>query len=116
MRLLSSRREAWLKLATMRNSWPSAVSIIICPASRWGFERNGMSTGSGQRGSLDVESDMLPQDPPPWIIRWTAWLLLGFVGFAFILSIVMKLPETVRCPFVLVPAAGADPVQAPRQG
>ena len=58
---------------------------------------------------------MLPQDPPPWVIRWTAWLLLGFLVFAMILSIVMKLPETVRCPFVLVPATGADPVQSPRQ-
>jgi multidrug resistance efflux pump len=73
-----------------------------------------MST-PGQRGSLDVESDMLPQDPPPWIVRWTVWLLLGFVVFAFILSIVMKLPETVRCPFVLIPAIGSDPIQAPRQ-
>src|SRR5882757_7644508 len=75
-----------------------------------------MSAQLGQRGSLDTESDMLPQDPPPWIIRWTAWLLLGFLAFAFLLSIVMKVPETVRCPFVLVPASGADPIQAPRQG
>lgn len=74
-----------------------------------------MSTQPGQRGSLDVESDMLPQDPPPWIIRWTAWLLLVFVGFALILAIVMRLPETVRCPFVLVPATGADSIQSPRQ-
>ena len=58
---------------------------------------------------------MLPQDPPPWIIRWTAWLLLVFVGFALILAIVMRLPETVRCPFVLVPATGADSIQSPRQ-
>jgi multidrug resistance efflux pump len=27
----------------------------------------------------------------------------------------MRLPETVRCPFVLVPATGADPIQSPRQ-
>jgi hemolysin D len=74
-----------------------------------------MSTQPGQRGSIDVESEMLPQDPPPWIIRWTAWLLLGFLGFAFLLAIVVKLPETVLCPFVLVPATGADPIQSPRQ-
>ncbi len=75
-----------------------------------------MNTQPGQRGSLDVESEMLPQDPPPWIVRWTVWLLLGFMVFAFILSIVMKLPETVRCPFVLVPATEADSIQSPRQG
>ena len=55
-----------------------------------------MST-PGQRGSIDIESEMLPQDPPPWIVRWSVWLLLGFLLFAFILSIVMKLPETVQC-------------------
>ncbi len=59
---------------------------------------------------------MLPQDPPPFIVRWTAWLLLGFMVGALILSIIMKLPETVRCPFVLVPASGADSIQSPRQG
>jgi len=75
-----------------------------------------MSSTPGLRGSLDTESDMLPQDPPPFIVRWTAWLLLGFMLGALILSIVMKLPETVRCPFVLVPASGADSIQSPRQG
>jgi multidrug resistance efflux pump len=27
----------------------------------------------------------------------------------------MRLPETVHCPFVLIPATGADPIQAPHQ-
>jgi hypothetical protein len=75
-----------------------------------------MSAGLGQRGSLDTESDMLPQDPPPFVIRWTAWLLLIFLFLALILSIVLKLPESVRCPFVLVPENGADSIQTPRQG
>ena len=71
-----------------------------------------MSSQLTQRGSLDVESDMLPQEPPPWIIRSTAWLLLGAFVFALLIAIVMRLPETVRCPFVLIPATGADPVQS----
>ena len=58
---------------------------------------------------------MIPQDPPPWIIRSIGWLLLGLFLFAFLLAIALKLPETVRCPFVLVPATGADPIQSPHQ-
>jgi hemolysin D len=72
-----------------------------------------MSSQLTDRGSLDVESEMLPQEPPPWIIRSTAWLLLGAFLFALLIAIVMRLPETVRCPFVLVPATGTDPIQSP---
>jgi len=66
-----------------------------------------------QRGLLDAEAEMLPQDPPPWIIRSTAWILLAAFLFAALIATVMRLPETVRCPFVLVPATGADPIQSP---
>jgi len=72
-----------------------------------------MSSQLTQRGSLDAESEMLPQEPPPWIIRSTAWILLGAFLLALLIAIVMRLPETVRCPFVLVPDTGADPVQSP---
>src|SRR5437763_8976283 len=70
---------------------------------------------SGQRGTIDTESDMLPQDPPPWIIRSLAGVLLGAFIFAALFAVIMRMPETVRCPFVLVPATGADPIQSPRQ-
>jgi len=70
-----------------------------------------MSSQLTERGSLDAESEMLPQEPPPWIIRSTAWLLLAAFLFALLVAIVMRLPETVRCPFVLVPGTGADPIQ-----
>jgi len=72
-----------------------------------------MSSQLTERGSLDVESEMLPQEPPPWIIRSAAWILLGGFLLALLIAIVMRLPETVRCPFVLVPDTGADPVQSP---
>lgn len=75
-----------------------------------------MSSQLTQRGSLDVESEMSPQEPPPWIIRSTAWLLLAAFLLALVVAIVVRLPESVRCPFVLVPATGADPIQSPRQG
>src|SRR5947207_19304 len=72
-----------------------------------------MSSQLTERGSLDVESEMLPQEPPPWIIRSTGWILLAAFLFALLIAIVMRLPETVSCPFVLVPATGADPIQSP---
>src|SRR5205823_8052082 len=74
-----------------------------------------MSSQLTERGSLDVESEMLPQEPPPWIIRSTAWILLAAFLFALLVAIIMRLPETVYCQFVLIPATGADPIQSPRQ-
>jgi multidrug resistance efflux pump len=74
-----------------------------------------MSPQLTERASLDAESEMLPQEPPPWIVRSTAWLLIGAFLFALFIAIVMRLPETVHCQFVLVPATGADPIQSPRQ-
>jgi multidrug efflux pump subunit AcrA (membrane-fusion protein) len=59
---------------------------------------------------------MLPQDPPPSIVRFTGWLLIALFLFGLFIAIVLKLPETVHCPFVLVPATGADPVQSAHQG
>ncbi len=75
-----------------------------------------MSVNAPKRGSIELESEMLPQDPPPWIIRRTAWVLIGAFLTALLLTIVVRLPETVRCPFILVPATGADPIQAAHQG
>src|SRR6184192_773059 len=74
-----------------------------------------MSSHLTQRGSIDAESEMAPQEPPPWIIRSTAWLLMGAFLFALLIAIVMRLPETVHCRFILIPATGADPIQSPRQ-
>ena len=59
---------------------------------------------------------MLPQEPPPWIIRSAAWVLLGAFLFGLLLSIALRLPETVQCPFIVIPATGADPIQAAHAG
>jgi multidrug resistance efflux pump len=75
-----------------------------------------MISRSTSRGSIDIASEMLPQDPPPWIIRSAAWVLLGAFLFGLLIAIVMRLPETVRCPFILVPDTGADPIQSQHQG
>src|SRR6266403_3331809 len=74
-----------------------------------------MNSQLTQRGSLDAESEMSPQEPPPWVIRTAAWVLVGAFLFALLIAIVMRLPESVHCPFVLIPATAADPIQSPRQ-
>jgi hemolysin D len=74
-----------------------------------------MSSQLTQRGSLETESEMLPQEPPPWVVRATAWILVGAFLFALFIAIVMRLPESVHCRFLLIPATGADPIQSPRQ-
>src|SRR5215813_2836747 len=74
-----------------------------------------MSLPTTQRGSLDAESEMLPQQPAPWIVRSTGWVLIGAFLFALLVAVVLRLPESVHCRFILIPATGADPIQSPRQ-
>jgi multidrug resistance efflux pump len=59
---------------------------------------------------------MLPAEPPPLVMLGVAWLLIGMFVVALAAAIIVKVPETVRCPFVLAPKEGADPIQAPYQG
>jgi multidrug efflux pump subunit AcrA (membrane-fusion protein) len=73
-----------------------------------------MPTDLMQRGANEAESEMLPQDPPPWFVRSTAWLLIAMFGVALLAALIIKLPESVTCPFILVPEGGADPIQSPR--
>ncbi|MFL6513662.1 MAG: HlyD family secretion protein [Chthoniobacterales bacterium] len=74
-----------------------------------------MNILSGNRGNIDTESEMLPQEPPPFIMRSLAWVLLAAFLFAGLLALIMRMPETVHARYVLVPATGADPIQSPRQ-
>jgi multidrug efflux pump subunit AcrA (membrane-fusion protein) len=61
---------------------------------------------------LESESEMLPQEPPPQIIRGIAWLLIAIFFTGVIAAITVHLPETVSAPFILVPQNGADPIQS----
>jgi hypothetical protein len=74
-----------------------------------------MSSQLTQRDSLDMESELSLQEPPPWVIRWTAWLLIAAFLFTLLIAVVMRLPEMVDCQFALIPATGADSIQSPRQ-
>ncbi|MCC7033640.1 MAG: HlyD family efflux transporter periplasmic adaptor subunit [Acidobacteria bacterium] len=74
-----------------------------------------MSTeGPASGSSLDTPSAMLPQDPPPAVVRAIGWLLVLLFATALAALIVVEVPETVRSPFVLAPTGGADPIRSPR--
>jgi multidrug efflux pump subunit AcrA (membrane-fusion protein) len=66
------------------------------------------------REALESESPLLPKDPPHWIVRGTAWLMIALFATALLAAVLIHLPETVRCPCLLVPEGGADPIQSPR--
>src|SRR2546429_8887183 len=81
-------------------------------------EPGARSAGPDQAGSppgtLAVDQgEMLRPEPPPQIIRCTAWLLIGIFLALFLASVLVHIPETVRCSFVLVPQNAADPIQSP---
>ena len=73
-----------------------------------------MSVESFAPASLDQESEMLPQDPPPRIIRLIAGWLIALFVVGLIAAVTIHFPETENAPFVLVPREGADPIQSPR--
>jgi hemolysin D len=73
-----------------------------------------MSAGTFAGNALEAESEMLPQDPPPKIMRLIAWWLIALFVLGLIVAIVIHFPETENAPFVLVPREGGDPIQSPR--
>lgn len=58
----------------------------------------------------------LGSDPPAWAARALTVVLLTFFVAAGVASVVIRVPETVSGPFVLVPMRGVDPIRAPRSG
>ena len=56
---------------------------------------------------------MLPQHPPSKIISAIATLIIALFIVAALGAALVHVPETVTCPFVLVPENGADPIQSP---
>ncbi len=73
-----------------------------------------MTTASNaSRSGLEEQSEMLPKDPPPAIARAMAWLIILIFAAVAIAAVAVHLPETVRCPFVIISADGSDPVQSP---
>jgi hemolysin D len=73
-----------------------------------------MSAETFAGNALEAESEMLPQDPPPKLMRFIAWWLIALFVVGLIAAVAIHFPETENAPFVLVPREGADPIQSPR--
>ena len=71
-----------------------------------------MTSTTPQTRPHDDTVDWLPDDPPPRISRLAGWVLIGVFMAAALTSVLLRIPETVRCRFALVPEAGADPIQS----
>ncbi|MGH8518048.1 MAG: HlyD family secretion protein, partial [Panacagrimonas sp.] len=77
---------------------------------------------AGARMSAPSDSDLnarvpfLDTDPPHWAARGLSWILLALFAAAALAIAVVRIPETVSSPFVLVPIGGTDPVRALQDG
>lgn len=69
-----------------------------------------------RRVAMPAPEPYLDTVPAPWAARGLALVLLLLAGVALTVSVLVKVPETVRAPFVLAPVGGADPIRAPRSG
>jgi len=57
----------------------------------------------------------------PYALPFRASAVIGLFiivvfAAALVAAVAVKIPETIRCPFILIPEGGADPIQAPFQG
>jgi multidrug efflux pump subunit AcrA (membrane-fusion protein) len=54
----------------------------------------------------------LEVDPPHWAARGLSYILIALFVTAVLIAILVRIPETVSCPFVLQPTKGTDPIRA----
>ncbi|HKI85856.1 MAG TPA: HlyD family efflux transporter periplasmic adaptor subunit [Thermoanaerobaculia bacterium] len=73
---------------------------------------SGEEQKSKRRLGSAEQPPFLGMDPPPWAARGLATVLIALFVVAFLVSILVKVPETVTSTFVLAPVHGTDPVRA----
>ncbi len=54
----------------------------------------------------------LDVDPPHWAMKGLSYILILLFVTAVLLSLFVRIPETVSSPFVLMPVQGTDPIRA----
>jgi len=64
----------------------------------------------------DTGQDLFPNRLPSGVAMGIGLLMILLFGAALVAAIVVPIPDTIRCPFVLIPEGGTDPVRAPVEG
>jgi HlyD family type I secretion membrane fusion protein len=64
------------------------------------------------RGTQKEIAPFMTVDPPNVIARGLSYILIALFVTAVLLAFIVRLPETVSCPFVLLPVRGTDPIRA----
>ncbi len=74
-------------------------------------------TNRADRGSRsDAMPPFLTEEPPHWVSRALARLLLLVFAGSVVAAVAVHVPETVSATFVLLPVHGTDPIRSPRSG
>jgi len=74
-----------------------------------------MQTSPSHPG-FEPDPPFLEASPPHWVSRALSTLIIAVFVVAVVAAILVRVPETVSGPFVLVPERGADPVRSAREG
>jgi hypothetical protein len=58
------------------------------------------------RPQTGVETELFPTRVPPWVARSWGWFLILVFVAALLMALILRMPETLQCPFVLVSQDG----------
>ncbi|MFO0722420.1 MAG: HlyD family efflux transporter periplasmic adaptor subunit [Myxococcota bacterium] len=75
-----------------------------------------MANIGSQAVDFTRESEILPRDLPPKVLRFVSVVLVVFAAAVALVAFLVPLPDVVKTKFTLVPRDGADPVKAPMPG
>src|SRR5205809_7293489 len=79
-----------------------------------GARSAGPDPAGSPPGTLAVDQgELLRPEPPPQILRCTAWLLIGIFLALFLTSVLVHILVRVRCSFVVVPQNWPVSIQSP---
>jgi multidrug efflux pump subunit AcrA (membrane-fusion protein) len=62
------------------------------------------------------ETELFPVRPPPWAARSLGLVIIIIFALAAGAAVTVRIPQAIRCPFILVPASDPESVSSPVRG